>query len=263
MLACDARAEFLVAVDIENRSEHALPLVRLYCAIEPASLLDLFPDRVKERAGVEWNRIGRACGGRERSALRESGDRRNAQRRAGSGTGCGTAGRERAFGSRYRTLRRSGQELDQFLARVAFASEHGSIAKLDLDAAFRELCRGLKSFAELKNAGASFIPTLEQRAGTRLLNEIAPGRIRLPNGRQTKVNYEPGKPPWIASRLQDFFGMRETPRIANGKVSLVVHLAGAKQAPRTDHDGPGRLLAASLSAAAAGAGPPLSKARVA
>ena len=30
--------------------------MRLYCAIEPAWLLDLFPDRVKERAGVEWNR---------------------------------------------------------------------------------------------------------------------------------------------------------------------------------------------------------------
>jgi ATP-dependent helicase HrpB len=123
------------------------------------------------------------------------------------------------------------KELDQFLARIAFASEHGSIAKLDLEPALRELCRGLKSFAELKKAGASLIPTLEQRAGSRLLNEIAPGRIRLPNGPQTKINYEAGKPPWIASRLQDFFGMRETPRIANGKVPLVVHLLAPNKRP--------------------------------
>ncbi len=122
-------------------------------------------------------------------------------------------------------------ELAQFLARVAFASEHASITKLDVDEAFRELCRGLKSFADLKNAGASLIPALEQRIGARLLNEIAPGRIRLPNGRQTKVNYETGKPPWIASRLQDFFGMRETPRIANGKVALVVHLLAPNKRP--------------------------------
>ena len=121
--------------------------------------------------------------------------------------------------------------MDQFLARVAFASEHAPIAKFEIKDAFRELCLGLKSFAELKAAGPSLISTLEHRAGSRLLNEIAPSRIRLPNGRQTNVNYELGKPPWIASRLQDFFGMRETPRIANGKVSLVVHLLAPNKRP--------------------------------
>ncbi len=43
VLACEARVEFLVALDIENRSEHALPLVRLYCAIEPPGCSTCFP----------------------------------------------------------------------------------------------------------------------------------------------------------------------------------------------------------------------------
>ena len=55
-LACESQADFLVAVDIEDRTEHALPLVRMYCAIQPGWLIDLFPDRVRERSGVEWNR---------------------------------------------------------------------------------------------------------------------------------------------------------------------------------------------------------------
>jgi ATP-dependent helicase HrpB len=122
-------------------------------------------------------------------------------------------------------------EFDQCLARIAFASEHASIPKADVVDAFRELCRGLKSFAELKSVGGSLIATLEQRAGAKLLNDIAPGRIRLPGGRQTKVNYEAGKPPWIASRLQDFFGLRETPRIAKGQVALVVHLLAPNHRP--------------------------------
>jgi ATP-dependent helicase HrpB len=46
---------------------------------------------------------------------------------------------------------------------------------------------------------------------------------------QTKVHYERGKPPWVASRLQDFFGMRETPRV--GKTPLVVHLLAPNQRP--------------------------------
>jgi len=64
-----------------------------------------------------------------------------------------------------------------------------------------------------------------------LHNEVAPTHIRLPSGRQTPVHYEAGKPPWIESRLQDFFGMRETPRVAKGKVPLVVHLLAPNRRP--------------------------------
>jgi ATP-dependent helicase HrpB len=229
LLDCEARAEFLVAIDIENRSENALPLVRLYCAIEPEWLLDLFPAGVKERGGVEWNRAAERVDSvsallYENLAIEEtrSGTPDPEQAAALLAERAIEAGIER-FVDR--------DELQQFLARVAFASEHTSIAGLEINQAFRDLCRGLKSFAELKNAGPSFIPGLEQRAGARLLNEVAPTRVRLPNGRQTKINYEAGKPPWIASRLQDFFGLRETPRIANGKVALVVHLLAPNKRP--------------------------------
>jgi ATP-dependent helicase HrpB len=233
LLACETRAEFLVAVDIEDRSEHALPLVRLYCTMEPAGLpyvlLDLFPDRVQERVSVEWNRSAERVDSvsallYENLAIEE--------------TRSGTPDAEQAAAMLADRALEAGidrfidrADLSQFLARVAFASEHTSIPSLDMEAAFREICRGLKSFAELKNDGASLIPALEKRAGARLLNEIAPTRVRLPNGRQTKINYESGKPPWIASRLQDFFGMRETPRVANGKVALVVHLLAPNKRP--------------------------------
>jgi len=229
VLQCEARAEFLVALDIEDRSEHALPLVRLYCAIEPAWLVDLFPDRVQERVGVEWNRTAERVEAvsallYENLVIEE--------------TRSGSPDPEQAADLLAERALETGiekfvdrDELQQFLARVAFATEHASVAKFDLDSAFREICRGLKSFAELKSAGPSFIPALEQRIGARLLNEIAPTRVRLPNGRQTKVNYDAGKPPWIASRLQDFFGLRETPRIANGKVALVVHLLAPNKRP--------------------------------
>jgi ATP-dependent helicase HrpB len=45
------------------------------------------------------------------------------------------------------------------------------------------------------------------------------------------VRYERGKPPWIASRLQDFFGMKDTPRIARGRAALVVQLLAPNQRP--------------------------------
>ena len=106
-----------------------------------------------------------------------------------------------------------------------------AVPKIDVETALRELCQGRKSFAELKAAGPSMIATLEHRANPHLLNTIAPTRVRLPSGRQTQIHYETGKPPWVASRMQDFFGMRETPRVANGKVPLVVHLLAPNQRP--------------------------------
>ncbi|GLH67962.1 ATP-dependent helicase HrpB [Geothrix edaphica] len=57
----------------------------------------------------------------------------------------------------------------------------------------------------------------------RLLDAWAPESIQLPKGRPTKVHYE-DDPPWIASRLQDFWGLKKTPAVAGGAVPLVLHL---------------------------------------
>jgi hypothetical protein len=83
----------------------------------------------------------------------------------------------------------------------------------DISQVLRDLCRGLRSFAELKSAAKDFIPLLERKADSKLLRGIVPMSIRLQNGLQTKIQDERGRPPWVASRLQDFFGMRDTPRV--------------------------------------------------
>ena len=228
LLACESQAEFLVAIDIEDRSEHAQPLVRLYCAIEPGWLLDLFPSRISERTGVEWNRTAERVD--SVSALlydnlvieeTRSGTPDPEQSAALLAAKALEAGIERFVDP---------GELAELQARMAFASEHTQVPGLNIEAALGELCRGLKSFAQLKSAAASLLPMLE-RSHSRLLDQVAPSHIRLPGGRRAKVHYDADKPPWVASRLQDFFGLRETPRIANGAVPLVVHLLAPNQRP--------------------------------
>jgi ATP-dependent helicase HrpB len=115
--------------------------------------------------------------------------------------------------------------LDEFMERIKFAG----LGTPDIPLALRELCAGLRSFAELKSAAANLVAVLEQKVDARRLNEIAPVRIRLQGGRPTKVHYEHGKQPWIASRLQDFFGMSETPRIGPERTPVVVHLLAPNQ----------------------------------
>ena len=89
----------------------------------------------------------------------------------------------------------------------------------------------MKSFGELESAARrQLIPAL-RRGLPRELDEIAPESLRLSAGRQVRIHYEAGQSPWIASRLQDFFGMRETPSVARGAVPLVVRLLAPNNRP--------------------------------
>jgi ATP-dependent helicase HrpB len=83
----------------------------------------------------------------------------------------------------------------------------------------------------LEQAAVGFPAALEARSGSaRLLDEVAPDQIRI-KSRQVRVNYANGRPPWIESRLQDFFGVTETPRIARGAVPVIVHLLAPNRRP--------------------------------
>jgi ATP-dependent helicase HrpB len=223
--------EFMIAVDAEDRTDKPLPLIRMTARVEPEWLIDLFPERVRDQSGVEWNRAAERV--EAMSALRYDElvieESRGAVPDADAATALLThkameAGIERFV---------EPEAWQEFMARVTFAG----LEAPDVAGALKEIAYGLKSFQELKGAAANLIPLLEGKLGTRALSGLAPARVRLPNGRETQVHYDAGKPPWIASRLQDFFGMRETPRIGPARIPVVVHLlAPNKRAVQTTTD---------------------------
>jgi ATP-dependent helicase HrpB len=229
--------QFLVAVDIEERSERGLPLVRLASGIEPEWLLDLYPDRVRERSALEWNRATERV--EKVSALLYD----ELVIEESRGAPAPDEATEQLLGERALEagLGRFAdpEEVQQFLARVAFAAEHSSLPPLtdrDVQAALVSLCAGLRSFAELEKAARAggLVRALERRlspGGLRLLSESAPARLRLPSGRFVRVRYAPGQTPWIAAKLQEFFGLAETPRLGGGQVPVVVHLLAPNNRP--------------------------------
>jgi ATP-dependent helicase HrpB len=52
----------------------------------------------------------------------------------------------------------------------------------------------------------------------------APERIEVPSGSRIAVQYEVGRPPILAVRIQEVFGLLETPLIARGRVPVLMHL---------------------------------------
>ncbi len=219
------RYEFMVAVDAEDRTDKPLPLVRMTARIEPEWLIDLFPDRVRESAEVVWNKQAERVDAvsalmYDELALQESKGAAPEPQAAAEllATKALEAGIERFVDV---------DELHGFEARLEFAG----LGTPDDAKLLRELCEGLRGFAELKKAATDFVSILQHRVGGRRLDELAPKSVRLPSGRQTTVHYARGKPPWIESRLQDFFGMKETPRIGPQRTPVVVHLLAPNRRP--------------------------------
>jgi ATP-dependent helicase HrpB len=61
----------------------------------------------------------------------------------------------------------------------------------------------------------------EQR---RRLETEAPSAFRLPGGRSVTLDYAGGEAPILAAKVQELFGMVDTPRIGNGRVPLTLHI---------------------------------------
>lgn len=62
------------------------------------------------------------------------------------------------------------------------------------------------------------------------LDELAPERVRVPSGAQVRVDYA-GDQPVLAVRIQEAFGWRSTPRLADGRVPLLLHLLTPARRP--------------------------------
>lgn len=56
------------------------------------------------------------------------------------------------------------------------------------------------------------------------LDELAPEGIAVPSGRTARLDYTDPAAPVLAVKLQEAFGWRESPRVAQGRVAVVVHL---------------------------------------
>ena len=130
-------------------------------------------------------------------------------------------------------------EAQSFVARVDLLRRHmpeldwPPLAEDDPNRLLPELCRGCLSFDDLRRKAV--LPLLQGRLSSRQLAALdreAPLRIRVPSGSQIAVDYTVGKPPALAVRIQELYGLAETPRIAGGRVRLVLHLLAPNMRPQ-------------------------------
>ncbi|MRG91070.1 ATP-dependent helicase HrpB [Polyangium spumosum] len=233
--------EYVVAVDVEERTEgtRGRVVVRAASAVEADWLLDLFTDAITDTTDVRWNAAQERVEVTRRLAyeglvLEES---RVAATDPASLDRIGQTLADAACARGYRAFVR-GDGLDTWLARVAFVRTHcPEVGLPELDEAaivetLRALCVGRQNFSELREAdlGAALASRLTPEQARRVA-EWAPETMQLQGGRRLRLEYGPDGTVSAASRLQDFFGLAEGPRVARGRVAVVLHLCAPNQRP--------------------------------
>jgi ATP-dependent helicase HrpB len=121
----------------------------------------------------------------------------------------------------------------RWLASVAPDLQLPSMTDVDLEEMLPEICYGRRSLEELRTA--DWHSLLQNKVGRERLPEIerlAPAQVELPNGNRHPIVYETGKPPMLAVRIQEMFGVSETPRVAGGRVPVLLHLLGPNHRPQ-------------------------------
>ncbi len=227
------QSEFFVCVEVRDNQRSAAreALVRIASAIRVEWLEELFPAAIRRERSLVFDAerqrvVGRGATWYRDLLLREDSD---------APVDAELAGRVLADAIRpqAQAIFASDPESLKWLARIRLLREsmpEHPWPALDPDQLGQLLadgCRGKRSVEELRRGG---LIHLLQAALTyplpRLLEQFAPTAMEVPSGNRIALDYTTGSKPILAVRLQELFGWTDTPKIANGRVPVLLHLLG-------------------------------------
>ena len=231
-------AGFLIALEVRESGPDHDRLVSIPVAHPvPRKLVeDALPDAFTTRSVAGWNAESRAVETAEETLFHGA----IVERRARPAKSSPAVDAELVARIKSGEIKPTGWEehCEPWIARVRCVAEwfpeRGLITYADdeLDVVRAELCSGCIRAREVEAK-----PAIDAVRGVlswddiQFVEKMAPAAIRMPRGFNMKVEYELGKPPRGRAKIQDFYGLEETPKVANGRVSLVVEILGPNYRP--------------------------------
>lgn len=123
------------------------------------------------------------------------------------------------------------------LQRLRFAAAHmpdeGFPDPDHLHTQLPTLCAGSRSFDELRNSRPiDALWDMMTHAQRRMLDAEVPEKIEVPSGSMIAIDYSDATAPVMAVRIQEVFGMLDTPRLARGALPVTMHLLAPNFRPQ-------------------------------
>jgi ATP-dependent helicase HrpB len=236
--SCVWQSEFFVALDArhDERNPRAEALVRVASAIQVEWLEELFPQSIRRVQSATFDEArGKVVGLRQTFyldlLLDETKDAAVDPEQAAAALAEALRPRARAFFA-------SDEGAAGVLARVALLRAHmpehpwPPFDDAELGQVLAEAAEGKRGLDDLRRS--SLAPLLLARLPyplDRLLEQHAPPALEVPTGNRIKLDYAAGPKPVLAVRLQELFGWTDTPKVAGGRVPVLLHLLAPNYRP--------------------------------
>jgi ATP-dependent RNA helicase HrpB len=231
-------AEFFLALDPrEDRRGGTLEArVRIASALRPEWLEELFPGSVRRERTVQFVDDRRRVVGVSTVSYRDLTLRED--RNIPVEPEAAARALAQALAPRARSIFEGDEASALWLARLDLARlrmpEAGwpEFHEMDWAELIAMAAEGRRSEEEiLRGPMLSMLKSRLSFAENRRLDEQIPESLLVPSGSRVRLSYPKEGPPILAVRLQELFGWTETPRIAGGRVPVVLHLLGPNYRP--------------------------------
>lgn len=237
-----ARTDYVVCCQLDDRPGDAK--LFLACPIDEAEIEALFGDQIVEKPFCEWDRrndrvkgvVQRRLGAMTMKEVRSVGQ-------GDGGVSDGDVAAALLEGIRIKGVanlpcwtKESLRLRDRiaFLARTMGADGGWpAVSDEELLQAAEGFVGGMNKWRDLERLDLfQVMDVLLARAGhdRRELDRLAPVRMAVPSGSQMTIRYD-GAEPTVEVRLQECFGLMETPKVADGRAPVVMTLLSPAQRP--------------------------------
>jgi ATP-dependent helicase HrpB len=118
------------------------------------------------------------------------------------------------------------------LSRTCPELELTPILESDRRLLIEQLCHDAFSYKDIKDRPVKpvvrgWLSATQQD----LVDRHAPERLELANGRHPKITYEQNGSVFVALRIQELYGVTQTPRIAMGRIPVLLHILAPNMRP--------------------------------
>ena len=232
------RAPLLVASEIreiESSDKERQVLLTLATRIEEPWLRELFPEGFRDKIDVAFDASTRRVNGRRQTSFHDL-ILRSEPAEVPPEQAAPLLAREVVAGTC--PLKNWDNAVEQWIVRVNCAAtwfpevQIPPIGESDKLLMVEQICTGAVSYKEIKDRPVwptvkSWLPAHQQH----LVEQLAPERLELPNGRKAKVAYSASAPPTVAARIQDLYGVERNLTIGRARVPVVIQVLAPNHRP--------------------------------
>ena len=232
------RARLLVATEIreiEDSEKERQVLLTLATRIEESWLRELFPEAFRESLEVTFDAAARRVVGRRQVSFHdlvlrhETADAPRAEAAA-------LLARQVVAGTC--PLKHWDNAVEQWILRVNWIAASSPelalppIGEADRLLLVEQICSGAVSYKEIKDRPVwPAVKSWLSGGQAQVVEQYAPERIMLPNGRKAKIIYSASVPPAVAARIQDLYGVERNLAIGPSRQPLVIQVLAPNNRP--------------------------------